>query len=1768
MLCAPLELFDLANNPTITNVIRSVHIMSLHTSLRPIAIRLAASQLNCVEIIGAIIDLAETSTSEDVRVLMDRLTLRTPELLLLGLAQLQPIRSGLHRDLLIKLLSIFLIGHANTSLVISILWRVQPTLLLEGLLDMYKKDPTSVPRILDIVQEAKILVHILHADVPFFTLDLAALAARRQNLNLGKWLTERLNEDGVPFAIACVEFLEKKCTDEMIRHSQGNSNVATVHLSKGVVQIFSRVLSDSPLPQQDGEKLWKIMQFYSQMLSQLDDDTTPTEERSLPPGYGPEMNGDPSTEIEDMVRSYFERLYTGELSAEQFIAVLNACHDSKDPKQADFFSCTVHTLLDEARFFNQYPDHELAVTGKLLGLLIDKHLISYSLLRLALKHVLDALNHPLGTKMFNFGILALAQFRNRLSEWPQYTMLLSKITGIKEYPPIMDSIATALQQLANTVHVDSEGRVLNSPSVSERTHLSRDHARSPAPSTSATTSVTGKQVDAKSPMVISKGGLLEKSSAYANSYTPPPSDVQEKIAFAINNLSLSNMHDKVSQLDPLLDENTWGWFSHYLVVRRVTLERNNHELYASLLNTLEKPPLCDMVVEETYKNIQILLKAEGTAASQTDRNALKALGSWLGRMTLARNKPIRHKDLSFKDLLLDFYDSNKLILAIPLTCKVLQEAQDSKIFKPPNPWLMRILKLLAELYWHEELRLNLKFEIELLYKTLNLDLNEIEPTTLLEERQQARATMNINDVHHQYQKGNDLEQPKLLSQQQQQQQSTITSKSVPAPSSIQQAKLEDTHEKTFNIDVTTLITRLQFSPAVLHTFDQQPITKRIIFNAISESYKNVASSAIATAANIACISARHFVLKDFATDPDEMKLKRAAHKMVGTLSGSLSIATCKEPLCNAIINSIRAQFAQIQLPEAAADEIGGSIILDNIELMEAFIDQLGQMRAIAEVDRVISASYSSRRVHKEQHIRSPYFDVLSYQGSPHNISLPDILRPNGSIDAEQMQVYDAFDQLPIHGPEARVTNFQDNEPTVASSGGGLPSKLPGEPVHSPQQDDTTNGGNTISDSKLEALLAEMDRCVRQACNSTVQNFKELSPDHELYQFLRQFFMFIRNSGIPVQHMQTFTEKVVLALFESNNILTLEAYTVFLQIILELYPMLAKEVIGWLVYADDERKYNAQVTAMCMSYDLVPMEEYDTQLSRLIRAKADGIMDYAALLIKLCLLSNNSSSILEDHVLSVAALNQLVEDGEAPPSVVAVISDLRFQYEKPYSHVKNTDVDYLELRMLLAEWTRFCLHPLSSETMLDTFAAQILQKITISKEKQSAFLRLCIQTSIQQYMTFCSLPLPQQARMKESTDSVARLIACMVSVQVNKKGNADAASSLLNDALSVCVLLLAHCHEVQGRDFDQRPFLRLFISSYIEVNKKAPALNPVVSFSEIFYSIRPTVVPGFAFSWLQLISHRVVLSDLLAGNDMERWKLCRKLIIVLMDFLGMIVDEGGLGVQSAQLFYRSTLRTLVVLLHDFPEFLSHYYMEFVVAIPHSCVQIRNLILSAFPRTMRLPDPSAPDMELDGLPEYNENPIISTDYIQLLSDDDFTSSATLTFYHQVLQFLKKDHLDDHDTKSSISSLHQLEFVSYHADRMEALVLFLGVQTINANNTSYENIGSNPAVLVYIYLLEQMSPQGRYLLLNAIVDQLRYPNTHTYFFRTVVLHLFATQAEDIKENITRVLLERLIVNRPHPWGLLATFIELLSAPNFWQHNFIHAAPDFERLFDNVSR
>ena len=113
----------------------------------------------------------------------------------------------------------------------------------------------------------------------------------------------------------------------------------------------------------------------------------------------------------------------------------------------------------------------------------------------------------------------------------------------------------------------------------------------------------------------------------------------------------------------------------------------------------------------------------------------------------------------------------------------------------------------------------------------------------------------------------------------------------------------------------------------------------------------------------------------------------------------------------------------------------------------------------------------------------------------------------------------------------------------------------------------------------------------------------------------------------------------------------------------------------------------------------------------------------------------------------------------------------------------------------------------------------------------------------------------------------------------------------------------------------------------------------------------------------------------------------------------------------------------------------------------------------------------------------------------------------------------------------------------------------------------------------LVKTMDNEGRYYLLNACVNQLRYPNSHTHFFSHVVLLLFlpgasyassASVQEALQEQVTRVLVERLIISRPHPWGLLITFIELIRNRKFqfWDKPFIRCTQEIEKMFDGLMK
>ena len=189
------------------------------------------------------------------------------------------------------------------------------------------------------------------------------------------------------------------------------------------------------------------------------------------------------------------------------------------------------------------------------------------------------------------------------------------------------------------------------------------------------------------------------------------------------------------------------------------------------------------------------------------------------------------------------------------------------------------------------------------------------------------------------------------------------------------------------------------------------------------------------------------------------------------------------------------------------------------------------------------------------------------------------------------------------------------------------------------------------------------------------------------------------------------------------------------------------------------------------------------------------------------------------------------------------------------------------------------------------------------------------------------------------------------------------------------------------------------------------------------------------------------------------------------------------------------------------------------------------------------------------------------------ENFLKTGNPTSFVQQLCNRVRTRVNKPDKKSAAPGKGAKSVVKYNVPLINSLVLHIGVEAIvklnagpsggAANNTRSMELLQNMALA--------LDGEGRYHFFNAIANQLRYPNSHTHYFSCVLLYLFAeARDEGLKEQITRVLLERLIVHRPHPWGLLITFIELIKNDRykFWQHRFTHCEPDIKRLFESVAR
>ncbi|KNA22767.1 hypothetical protein SOVF_031520 isoform A [Spinacia oleracea] len=1927
----------------------------------------------CLDLVDVLCQLAERGHAATIQSMLEYPLKHCPEVLLLGVAQIHTTYNLLQHEVSSTVLPM-IIANAGSKGVILHLWHINHYLVLRGFADVLANDPDSIHRILDICQETKILNHVLER-MPFsFAIKLAAVASHKELLDLERWLSDNLMTSKDTFFKECFKYV-KEVQSQIV--SEENSN-----------RLHQTASSANPGSQSSLVILKVLKANAQATTSKSLCDEIEKMHVSLMNGSLVQQNDgvtDLSTSaIETEANSYFQRMFSERFTIDEMVQMLACFKESSDKREQSIFECMISNLFEEYRFFPKYPERQLGIAAVLFGSIIKHQLVTHLTLGIALRCVLDALRKPADSKMFVFGTKALEQFINRLDEWPQYCNHILQISHLRgthlELVAYIEGVLARQSHGGNgpvdQLNITSLGATVNEITGSTTSQLGQPLS-SPLPiqprppvlvddgnkvassmnsftkplvassAQSNATSLADAVGISKTPSPLAASGMLSSSQGVPRSRggfgsalsietllvaaerreTPieaPSTDVQDKLSFMFNNIGPSTVEKKATEFLELIKEDCYPWFAQYMVMRRASVEPNYQEMYLKFLDKINSKALYKEIVQETYENCKVLLGSELIKSSAEERSLLKNMGSWLGRLTIGRNQVLRSRDIDPKSLIMEAYEKGLMIAVIPFTSKILEPCQSSLAYQPPNPWTMGILALLAEIYAMPNLKMNLKFDIEVLFKNLGVQIKEVTPTSLLRDR--VRVVEGNPDFSN---KEFVAPQPPISSEDQVAIPEPMEppKPQLPVPISPYVVPAEDDKGGSMGFSdqlpsaqgllqstgSQSPYSMAQLPPTIpslgahvvvnskLNTMGLHGHFQRVLPLAMDRAIKEIVPGIVQRSVSIASQTTKELVIKDYALESAESRIYNAAHLMVASLSGSLAHVTCKEPLRGSISSQLRNMLQGVNIGSEILEQYVQLVTNDNLDLGCAMIEQAAQEKAVQTIDAEISQQLSMRRKHRESPGSSIYDASIYAQGAMG--VLPETLRPTpGRLSVSQQRVYEDFVRLPWQNQQSSQsanTTLVAHSPSPA--GGSFPRTLSASSGQLSANVYSSGLGNTsygVGAQPVDLVSEELEPSSTQIL-STASLSQIRTSDNVGSQRTEIDSTLVSSSGVPAMESQpvesaasikesgitsqsppqgsaplvsslaepslttgdaldkyqlvalkletaltseggeaefqsivsevpqiilrcvsrdeaglAVAQKVFKALYENGGSgLHTAAHLAILAAIRDVCKLVVKELTSWVIYSDEERKFNKDITVGLIRRELLNLAEYNIHMAKLLDAGRNKIATEFAVSLLQTLVNEEPKVISELQTLvealsklaarpgSPELLQQLVETAKIPAATVGGITSPstgkddknRQARDKKvsqsvasrgeYNNVEIMEPDAAsfqkQVSLLFAEWYRLSELPLGTDAQCIRFILQLHQNgLLRGDDITDRFFRVLLEISVSHFgEVMQSTPQVQSSFL--AIDIYAKLVYSILKHCPVDQGSGKL--FLLPKILTITVRSIQKDADEKKEEFNPRPYYRLFINWLLDFGSldlvhEGVNFQVLSAFANAFHTLQPLKVPAFSFAWLELVSHRTFMPKLLAANSQKGWPFLHRLLVDLFQFMEPFLRNAEMG-DLIRFLYKGTLRVLLVLLHDFPEFLCDFHFSFCDVIPPSCIQMRNIILSAFPRNMRLPDPSTPNLKIDLLEEMSQAPRILSEVEAALKAKQM--KADVDEFLRTMQ--SSPFLSDLKQRLLLSPSEASHAgTCYNVPLINSLVLYVGMQAVqllqSRNRSQPQPVSSDPlavkaALDIFQTLMKDLDTEGRYLFLNAIANQLRYPNTHTHYFSVILLYLFSDANQEIvQEQITRVLLERLIVNRPHPWGLLITFIELIKNPgyNFWNRTFTRCAPEIEKLFESVSR
>ena len=1219
----------------------------------------------------------------------------------------------------------------------------------------------------------------------------------------------------------------------------------------------------------------------------------------------------------------------------------------------------------------------------------------------------------------------------------------------------------------------------------------------------------------------------------------------DKIQFILNQLGKNNIKEKANEIKQICNtENLLKSFSDFLIVNRIITEKNNHELYFELINLIDQKNIINYQISDTIKYIHKLLNSK-SLEEMNERNALKNLGSYLGKLTLYRNKPILAKDIDFRDLLLNAFESGKLFIIVPFVSKILENSIHSRVFNLRNPWMKAILSILNSIFNMTNISKNISFEIQELFEKLQIkDLTEFT-NNFLDGKIPNKNSQDFNNnqiiYNNNTQMSSSLSPSNFINNGQYDMNSNSSNKLTQIPKHITLNMLQDEQQNMIKKELYNQIIQGNYLKEINQIFEMRKIYEQnlveknqigpLIYKILNESINNIINPVIERAVTISLITTKELVIKDFQFEPDEKKFIMAATNFIKSLAGALASVTCKEPLRMSFSKRIKDIFTEKKIDNETFEEVAkmkytGDLLNIGCNYIFNYVQKQAE-------ENVLKDETIQKEIQRRKNIDPNGTKLFSYDNNSSLMNivnkLPTLLKPNKKgLTKEQLNIYSNY---PTSIGASRNDSYKNN----------------------------------LAVNEILRVLKEVLECnsirnydiflqnVRTIITNNCQNSHDLEEGSEALKMFEKAFSEnkLKEAGLSEEEeaktiiqYANLTLKYTYKAFEAQNKKLLNVFISFLKgWIKSTNYNVCRELTSKLMSSSFHPWcFNIQFHIILFNLNMIDIREYQNYILSHLEIPSSRKLSFN-------LITNLKKYKIYTPSLFPKLLEFYFDEDKCNkyfslfgkycklPSDLNIITEYVINYK--ICNIKDQKTYNIFIKMCTYAFNRivsnrFPLVKMDIENLSSTLDHFIRSPFISNEEQLNVFTMIITE--------ICTKRIPNGNESENYPDNQARCIYTLLMALPKDSNRLRMFGNILNGIFKT----FHQDYVITTFKFNQRPYFKLFytfISLFNDLPNNAKVFNSentkiqfMLILAEFLKNPAPNNYPGFTLAWLELISSHSFISCFLDDNtsfNKERNDAYSSLVTNLFVFLKSCCLK-----QVNKICIEYIYKYVFLLCNTYPDFISEYYYLLLIALPleNYYMQLKNLILSATPRKLeQYKNINFEDKDLEK--EIKENTF--GDYKVKTSLDIIGILKNFKVFNYIEDYIKNPNIEI--IKIIYETLNKNNNRTFNFYVIYSLVVYYSMKVL----TKAENLSK--AYNFFFDMIKFMETDNLINIINSLLNELRFPSKQTLYFILIINYILVNiKNVETEEVIISLLLERLLI-KPIPWGIELLFKKLLKGDKY---------------------